>query len=445
MYHLHVRQIRKTSGGSTLQAAQYISRTARYKNRGDVVRALWSVHMPCWVNTDHGASYWQEADMGSSRANARSAYTVVVALPKALTDAAQHALVAVFVQQLSDLCAQGLRPGAAVPMTVAIHEGGHKNPHVHLLVSTSVGDGIERAPGLWFKRYNAQKPENGGARRSRFMGKKKWLLRVREMWASVANQALQAAGLAPTLSHLSHAARQLMSQPALHLGPSAAHLLRQGKPAPRVQRYLAAGQENQMRAALHERMAQSHQRLLALEEEADQARHARLVWQQDEARSWQALLARHPLSGALRTMDAAAIRVLVTPASNGVGGALPAMPGYPALGPRIHAGLPSPWLAVQEPGGLWLVRPNVESVVRVGWNMGWGMGGNMVVSDATDPAAMALILWIAQQLEFDSPVVQARQALCESALMLLADMKENWAVRVIDPPTPPRPFPKLIR
>ena len=130
MYHLHVKKIRKASGGSTLKTAQYISRTGHFKNRGDVVREVMSFNMPSWVeNTDSqcypqscSQNYWSEADTGSSRVNARSAYTIEVALPMALPHPEQRTLVVAFAQNLSRLCAENLTSSAAV------HSNGYSSP-----------------------------------------------------------------------------------------------------------------------------------------------------------------------------------------------------------------------------------------------------------------------------------------------------------------------------
>ena len=305
MYHLHVEKIRKASGGSTLKTAQYISRTGHFKNRGDVVREVMSFNMPSWVeNTDSqcypqscSQNYWSEADTGSSRVNARSAYTIEMALPKALPPPEQRTLVVAFAQNLSRLCAENLTSSAAVPMSLAIHEGFGNNPHFHMLVSPSIHDGIERSPALWFMRYNPKKPGNGGAKRSRYMGKKNWLFEVREMWANLANEALQMAGLEPTMDHRSHAARGLIRAPSLHLGPSAAHLLHQNKPAPRVRRYRALQEEEKALEEQRQSIERTKRNILVLEEQEQSDRHARLVWHDDETRFMQALLSLRPTSG----------------------------------------------------------------------------------------------------------------------------------------------------
>ena len=120
------------------------------------------------------------------------------ALPEHLSPAQQRSLVLEYAASLSDLSAENLTAHAAVPMTMAIHEGKGRNPHIHMLVSSSIHDGIERVPGLWFARYNSKQPERGGAKRSRAMTKKSWLVRARELWAIAANRALRLPALRRT-------------------------------------------------------------------------------------------------------------------------------------------------------------------------------------------------------------------------------------------------------
>ena len=445
MYHLHVKQIRKASGGSTLKTAQYISRTGKSKTRGDVVREVMNFNMPSWVeNTDSqcypqscSQNYWSEADTGSSRVNALSAYTIEMALPKVLPHPEQRTLVLAFAQNLSRLCAENLTPSAAVPMSLAIHEGYGNNPHFHMLVSPSIHDGIERSPALWFMRYNPKKPGNGGAKRSRYMGKKNWLFKVREMWANLANQALQMAGLEPTMDHRSHAARGLIRAPSLHLGPSAAHLLRQNKPAPRVQRYRALQEEEKALDEQRQNIERTRRNILLLEGQEQSDRHARLVWHDDEARSMQMILGQHPFAGDI-AIASQSFCVLVAGGSSSIVKASRGASVTREIFRKLRLELPSPWLFVEDQTGLWLTRPNLDEVIRV--------GPTHVVSDAVDSDALEIILRIAKLLPLDKPVVHAQEELCQSLRARIRQLKEDWSVRSFSNlPKPAEPSPLLKR
>ena len=108
MYHLHIRYITKGTGASTGLALDYITRAGRYHKRGDSVREVFSLNMPRWAKGRQGALYWRTADSTASRANARSAYMIEVALPKALSKAEQRSLVMAFAGELSRPSTDGM-------------------------------------------------------------------------------------------------------------------------------------------------------------------------------------------------------------------------------------------------------------------------------------------------------------------------------------------------
>ena len=64
-----------------------------------------------------------------------------------------------------------------------------------LVISERMNDGIIHTADTWFKRANKKSPENGGAVKA-VIGEKKgaWLYTTRNLWQSVTNQALAAAG-----------------------------------------------------------------------------------------------------------------------------------------------------------------------------------------------------------------------------------------------------------
>ena len=98
---------------------------------------------------------------------------------------------------------------------------------------------IERdAPGevaQWFKRHNAQTPEQGGARKTRALLPRDWLTDTREAWATEVNRTLERHDLRERVDHRSLAVRAteaytrgdfdaaaaLSREPGVHLGPAA--------------------------------------------------------------------------------------------------------------------------------------------------------------------------------------------------------------------------------
>jgi hypothetical protein len=239
MYHLHVHRMSQALTAKAMNAFDYICRTGKYVTRGDRVRLVDGVHFPKWAVDVIGA-YWVALDRFHKRANARLLYTVEVAIPRALSVQQQNELVhklALFVARTSS----GIGGRVGVPVAYAIHEGMRSddamtgrlpNPHVHLIVSTSIDDGVGRELLTWFLRSNSAIPKQGGAPRSKVIGGLRWLKRIRRGWARLANAAMLAAGLSTRIDHRSHRARGLETLPTRHLGPYAAAAARAGKPSP---------------------------------------------------------------------------------------------------------------------------------------------------------------------------------------------------------------------
>lgn len=422
MFHFHVRYISKITGASAEGVMQYITRTGRHAKRGDKVREVMSLNMPKWSCSLDANEYWRAADSTENRVNARSAYAVEFALPKSLSLAGQRKLVVDYATAISRLSADRMGLNAAVPLTVGIHEGHGRNPHVHMLLSSSICDGIGRSPGLWFRRYNPKRPELGGAKRSRCMAKTNWLLRVRELWAELANIELTACGLSAVLDHRSNATRGLVTEPGFHLGPSAAHLLRNDRPAPRVEKYRAIRARNEELLQMHEEIRRTKMRLAVLQADQVLADHAIRVWEAIDARIWNALLASHPLAAGAKDIRRSATALILDrhyPQSKGF---------YPAaveggLGHQRDGVSAQHWQLIFTAGGLWLVRPDSDEVVL--------LAQGYVATDAHDADALQALLTVASLLHFSDPVVAAKPGLVDSLLAVVKSIGEDWPVRTL--------------
>ena len=156
-------------------------------------------------------STWHAADLWERR-NGQLFKGVEVALPLALTPAERQALAVGFAHHLTD--------AERLPYTLAIHAGHGANPHCHLMISERGNDGVERDEEQWFRRYNAEHPELGGARKSRALQPKSWLLETRAAWAEQTNQALERAGLDVRIDDRSLEAQGIDRVPGVHLGPA---------------------------------------------------------------------------------------------------------------------------------------------------------------------------------------------------------------------------------
>lgn len=217
IFHLHVSYVSRSRGSSATYSAEYINRIGSSARRPDKVLASGSMHMPPWVEDELGMGYWKQADGTGTRANARLAYRVEFALPRGFELEALIRLVQRYGAALSALCVRG-RAGCQVPISWAIHAGFGRNPHAHLLVSPAIADSLERAPKQWFRRAHPKDPQRGGTVKATWMGKRSWLIAIRQLWAEVGNTALAEAGRMPTLDHRSYRARGIDRPAGRHRG-----------------------------------------------------------------------------------------------------------------------------------------------------------------------------------------------------------------------------------
>ena len=124
-------------------------------------------------------------------------------------------------------------------------------------------DGIERSAEQWFKRYNAQEPEKGGARKSTSTKPRDWLENTREQWADHANEALERAGRSERINEASfetistsrrprpvderEMARLQNREPGVHIGPHNIARAERGEDLDRVAEAGDAADRNRVR------------------------------------------------------------------------------------------------------------------------------------------------------------------------------------------------------
>ena len=247
VFHLKASFGSRAGGQSARAKSDYIEREGRYEKDGEELEHKEHGNMPEWAEDDPG-KYWEAADE-HERANGRLYSEVQFALPKELGEADRRELAGEFTERV---CSK-----ERLPYTLAIHRGGAngENPHAHLMFSERGHDGIERSAEQWFRRYNRQAPEKGGARKSREAKAGDWLEKTRKAWEQEANRALERAGRSERIDGRSLAdlrdeahragdlerAAELSREPNVHLGPERYRTSRGGasetvKQAGRVER-----------------------------------------------------------------------------------------------------------------------------------------------------------------------------------------------------------------
>ena len=234
--HLNVKTGSRSTGQSAAAKYDYISRAGRYAEaRQDEVVHVESGCMPAFAASD-AREYWAAAD-SHERSNGRLFRSLTAALPNSLDADGRLKLARTFAAHVT---------AGEMPYTLALHAGLSRepgtpdNPHLHLVFSERVNDGVERAADLWFRRAApaGKDPASGGARKSERTKPREWLEETRNSWAEEMNLAFGRAGVDDRVTAESHAAqlarakeagdreeqeRLLLNPPSEHIGPAAKH------------------------------------------------------------------------------------------------------------------------------------------------------------------------------------------------------------------------------
>lgn len=149
---------RLKTGRNGVDHALYIARQGFHSGRGDLIAGGYG-NLPAWANGEP-RKFWRAAEVGE-RKNGAIYREAVIALPNELTEEQNKVLAETLVSKLA----------IGKPHQYAIHAPtssleGEPNPHMHLMMSDRVDDGIERAPNKFFSRYSGTDPAAGGRRKA---------------------------------------------------------------------------------------------------------------------------------------------------------------------------------------------------------------------------------------------------------------------------------------
>ena len=257
--HLNVKTGTRTTGQSAAAKYDYISRDGRYARAcQDEVVHVESGSMPAFASSD-ARVYWAAAD-SHERSNGRLFRSLTAALPNSLDLAGRLELARSFAAHVT---------AGQMPYTLAVHAGLSKeagaanNPHLHLVFSERVNDGVERAAEQWFRRAApaGRDPASGGARKSERTKPREWLEETRQTWAAEMNLAFGRAGVADRVTAESHAAqlararaagdaaeeqRLLLNPPSEHIGPAAKHRWEERSPEQKPDRYVPSTRQRRL-------------------------------------------------------------------------------------------------------------------------------------------------------------------------------------------------------
>ena len=220
-------RIKSGKRGTAAEHAGYIERRGRYIDREDLVYAEFG-NLPDW-SKDNPQEFWKAADT-YERVNGATYREHVIALPNELS-MEQNCVLA---ERLA------LELVGTKPFQLAIHAsegklGGTTNPHMHLMYSDRVQDGINRSAERMFSRYNAKHPETGGCRKDSG-GRSPMVLRdeviaTRKKIADIQNQTLEEHGFDTRVDHRSLREQGRGRRPERHLGPTRIKYMSDGEKA----------------------------------------------------------------------------------------------------------------------------------------------------------------------------------------------------------------------
>jgi len=210
----HHHSIKSGKKGTAREHARYIERDGKYSDREDLIHSSHG-NLPDWAEGDP-LVFWRAADT-FERTNGAVYREHEIALPNELgTDA---------LRDLAEAITQQLAGSKTYQLGVHVTEsqlGGILNPHMHLMYSDRVPDGIPRSPEQWFSRYDASRPEKGGCRKDSG-GRTPIALRAeitatRKTIAECINEALITHGFSSRVDHRSLRDQGVDREPEWHQG-----------------------------------------------------------------------------------------------------------------------------------------------------------------------------------------------------------------------------------
>ncbi|WP_081092367.1 MobQ family relaxase, partial [Peribacillus simplex] len=211
IYHFSAQVISRSKGQSAVASAAYRSGERLTDERTDETKfykrdvppetmILAPSHSPEWVHDRQ--QLWNEVEKSETRKNSQVAREINIALPREISQQEQVELIRGYVQK--EFVDQGMIAD------VAIHRDDKDNPHAHVMLTTR------------------EISEEGFTVKNRDWNKKELLQQWREQWAVHANQSLEREGIQDRITHESHAKRNLILFPTVHLGHVAHEMEKRG-------------------------------------------------------------------------------------------------------------------------------------------------------------------------------------------------------------------------
>lgn len=161
---------------------EYINREGKYKSRKDL-EIINDFNLP--KNFENSKDFWQTAEK-FERKNGTVYREFEIALPVEFSGKYNQEILEKFLEKTFE---------DRFFYNYAIHNPGDKQPHAHVMFSNRELDGIDREKSQFFKRYNPNNSELGGAKKDPVFEKKVWLIDFRKDWETHINKYLEANGI----------------------------------------------------------------------------------------------------------------------------------------------------------------------------------------------------------------------------------------------------------
>lgn len=222
IYHFSAKVIGRVDGRSSTAAAAYRSgeriedeRTGEvhdYRRKGGIVGG--GVVLPTGGTLNRSA-LWNKVEAKHKRGDAVVAREFELALPAELTDFQRLELSAAYAREVADLY------GVAVDYNVHSPNGDERNHHTHMMLSACYCSDS----GQLGKKAAEVDPIH--CRRAKILNPMEV---QRERWQDLCNEALERAGSTERIDHRTLVAQGITDRlPGVHLGPSAAGVIKRGK------------------------------------------------------------------------------------------------------------------------------------------------------------------------------------------------------------------------
>ena len=206
-------EVKSGKKGTAVVQSDYIGRMGKHHLREDLVEQGHG-NLPSWAAT--ARALWRMADR-FERTNGAAYREYVIPLPSELTSPQQHELVMALIHAFA----------GNKPYQYAVHAplsslAGEPNPHLHLMVTDRVPDGVSREPEKVFTRYNAKQPEKGGWKKEsggrNRLALRDELIEKRKRCAELQKATLAKDGHAARVDHRTLSEQGIQRQPEKRLG-----------------------------------------------------------------------------------------------------------------------------------------------------------------------------------------------------------------------------------